>query len=94
VVIANTDRTTEYSLDWFRVCVWRSALLAFVYNTFTQVSALAIELKSLSDRVEAIRQQTKLIGDSRLSREPVVKVSYSARLIDDSRFLVSVEPKK
>lgn len=91
---SNTDRTAKYPLNWFRVCAWRSALLAFVYNIFTQVSALAIELKSLSDRVEAIRQQTKLIGDSCLSREPVVKVSYRARLIDDSRSLVSVESKK
>jgi hypothetical protein len=74
MVFSNTGRTTRYSIDLFRVCVWRSALLEFVYNLSTRVSALAIELKSLSDRVEGTRQQTNLIGDNRPSRDLVGKL--------------------
>ena len=94
MVFSNTDGITKYPPDLFRVYVWRSALLEFVYNTLTQISALAIELKSVSDRVEVTRQQTDLIGDNRLTREPVVKVSYRARPMNDGRSLVSAESEK
>lgn len=85
MVFSNTDRITKYPPDLSRVCVWSSAVLEFVYNILTQVSAVAVELKYLSDRVEAIGQQTNLIGDNRLLRQRVERFRKLYNLSDKLR---------